>query len=137
MPRCGVPVRQDGTSVANNHSYSRRLTLRSATGQRSALSLPPASVNDIITKISLKNKSSENRLHFRNFPKIFVHDHGKLSAELKLFQFRPGQFNQRPDRRRIELKLAARSREQFRQRTRAAQREGFFVIAQRLHLVRL
>jgi hypothetical protein len=31
MPRCGIPVRQDGTNVVNA-PFFRRLTLRSATG---------------------------------------------------------------------------------------------------------
>src|SRR5665213_2735920 len=53
----------------------------------------------------------------------------------KPLQFISRQLNQWPDRRGIELKLAARRRKQFRQRTRAAEREGFFVIVQRLRLV--
>jgi len=50
MPRCGVPVRKDGTNVVNR-PFFRRLALRSATGQCSALSLPVTSVNWIIPNI--------------------------------------------------------------------------------------
>src|ERR1019366_4087042 len=67
--------------------------------------------------------------------------HSKIRADLRpllqFFQFISRQLNQRPDGRGIKLKFTARRRKQFRQRSRAAEREGFFVIVQRLHLVRL
>jgi len=59
------------------------------------------------------------------------------AACLKFFQFFLHQFNQRPDGCGIKFKLATGGRKQFRQRPRTAQRQGFFVVGQRLHLVAL
>jgi hypothetical protein len=56
-------------------------------------------------------------------------------SALQLCQLRTGQFNQRLDRRGIELEPAAGGGKQFRQRARAAERERFFVVVQRLCLV--
>jgi len=59
----------------------------------------------------------------------------QISSRLEFSQFFPQHFCNRLNGLGAEFKLAARRPKQFRQRTRAAERQGFLVFAQRLRLI--